>query len=395
MSEQLQLRRGNATQLATFTGAQGECVVDTTNNRLVVNDGSTAGGWPAAKLSEVETIGRSTVNNLNYVVQVTDRLVGYATLATPAIVSLAASSLYPVGCRLTVVDESGNATAAITITIQPNGSDNINGVNAPIVIGAPYGSITLENAGGGNWFIIANNKNPNTYTPITDTSYTAALTDRNIIFTTLTSARQVTLPLSVKYPLGQVLSVSDSTGNCSASLSITVVPNGSNLINGSGSYFVLNSPYQYADFLNTPTGWVVAAPAAQVAQQSFAATLSFRSRGITVAATGDTPIPIQLPAGVTAYQIDSVLVDNASTAPTSTARIGLYTAATQGGVNFAAQQAINGITSALANTNGNSLRLTLTNNTTTTVTATTLYVNVGTANGSALTVDVTITLKVG
>ncbi len=48
MSEQLQLRRGTAAQLASFTGAQGEAVVDTTNNRIVVNDGSTAGGWPAA-----------------------------------------------------------------------------------------------------------------------------------------------------------------------------------------------------------------------------------------------------------------------------------------------------------------------------------------------------------
>lgn len=52
MSEQLQLRRGTATQVAAFTPAQGECVVDTTDNRICVGDGSTAGGWPAAKLSE-------------------------------------------------------------------------------------------------------------------------------------------------------------------------------------------------------------------------------------------------------------------------------------------------------------------------------------------------------
>ncbi len=52
MSEQLQLRRGTAAALASFTGAAGEVVVDTTNNRLVVHDGVTAGGIPAAKLSE-------------------------------------------------------------------------------------------------------------------------------------------------------------------------------------------------------------------------------------------------------------------------------------------------------------------------------------------------------
>ena len=53
MSEQLQLRRNTATNIASFTGAIGEVVIDTTNNRIVVQDGSTAGGWAAAKLSEV------------------------------------------------------------------------------------------------------------------------------------------------------------------------------------------------------------------------------------------------------------------------------------------------------------------------------------------------------
>jgi hypothetical protein len=42
---QVQLRRGTSAQVATFTGAQGEVVVDTTNNRAVVHDGATAGGF--------------------------------------------------------------------------------------------------------------------------------------------------------------------------------------------------------------------------------------------------------------------------------------------------------------------------------------------------------------
>jgi len=54
MSEQLQLRRGTASQVAAFTGAQGELVVDTTNNRVVVCDGATAGGFAAAKLNETQ-----------------------------------------------------------------------------------------------------------------------------------------------------------------------------------------------------------------------------------------------------------------------------------------------------------------------------------------------------
>ena len=61
MSTQVQLRRDTAANVAAFTGAQGEVVVDITNNRLVVQDGATAGGFAAAKLSEVLTISAATL----------------------------------------------------------------------------------------------------------------------------------------------------------------------------------------------------------------------------------------------------------------------------------------------------------------------------------------------
>lgn len=48
MADQLQLRRGTTSQVLAFTGAQGEVVVDTTQNALVVQDGITAGGFYAA-----------------------------------------------------------------------------------------------------------------------------------------------------------------------------------------------------------------------------------------------------------------------------------------------------------------------------------------------------------
>lgn len=62
MSVQVQRRRGTAAQHATFTGAAGELTVDTTNNRVVVHDGSTVGGVSLAKLSEVgaTTLGALT-----------------------------------------------------------------------------------------------------------------------------------------------------------------------------------------------------------------------------------------------------------------------------------------------------------------------------------------------
>ena len=57
MSVQVKRRREAASFLSTFTGAAGELLVDTTNNRVQVHDGATAGGFPAAKLSEVSPLG--------------------------------------------------------------------------------------------------------------------------------------------------------------------------------------------------------------------------------------------------------------------------------------------------------------------------------------------------
>ena len=53
MSEQLQLRRGPSSVVGSMIGAQGEPIVDTTNNRLTIHDGVTAGGWPCARLGDM------------------------------------------------------------------------------------------------------------------------------------------------------------------------------------------------------------------------------------------------------------------------------------------------------------------------------------------------------
>jgi len=153
LSEQLQLRRGAASQVAAFTGAQGETVMDTTNNRLVVNDGSTAGGWPAAKLSEVITNTRTAVSDAAYSVLATDRMVAYTALSAARTVTLPASTAYPTGTRLVIVDETGNCSPIKTLTITPNGADVIDGATSA-VLNVPYGFIGLESNQAGEWTII-------------------------------------------------------------------------------------------------------------------------------------------------------------------------------------------------------------------------------------------------
>ena len=150
MSEQLQLRRGTASQVAAFTGAQGETVMDTTNNRLVVSDGSTAGGWPAAKLVEVITNGRTPVSDAAYSALTTDRMIAYTALSAARVVSLPPASAYPTGTRLLIVDETGNCSTTKTLTISPNGSDVIDGATSAIV-NVAYGFIGVESNQSGEW----------------------------------------------------------------------------------------------------------------------------------------------------------------------------------------------------------------------------------------------------
>ena len=63
MAKRLQLRGGTTAEHSTFTGALREVTVDTDKDTLVVHDGSTAGGFPLAKYSDVTAISTDLVND--------------------------------------------------------------------------------------------------------------------------------------------------------------------------------------------------------------------------------------------------------------------------------------------------------------------------------------------
>jgi hypothetical protein len=154
LSEQLQLRRGTAAQISSAAApVQGEPWVDTTNNRILIGDGTTVGGWPMAKLAEVLTNARINVGDANYTVQTTDRLVAYTGLTASRVVSLPAANTFPVGTPLRIVDESGACSATVTITIAAAGSDLIDGLTSD-VLQAQYAFAVLESNGGSKWTII-------------------------------------------------------------------------------------------------------------------------------------------------------------------------------------------------------------------------------------------------
>jgi hypothetical protein len=119
--------------------------------------------------------------------------------------------------------------------------------------------------------------------------------------------------------------------------------------------------------------------------------LSFPTTGVNLNATSDTPVAITLPAGFTRYHIVDVKVSNASISLT-TAQIGLYTAASQGGVNIVAQTTT-GIPNNTNATNLNSYSATVVDSGTRAYNNATLYINVGTPQGAAASADITIVIK--
>ena len=62
MARLLKLRRGTTSQHSSFTGAEGECTVDTTKDTLVVHDGSQAGGRPLLR-EDLNNIGTGVVTH--------------------------------------------------------------------------------------------------------------------------------------------------------------------------------------------------------------------------------------------------------------------------------------------------------------------------------------------
>lgn len=238
-SVQVQYRRGTAAQVASFVGAQGELVVDTTNQRVVVQDGATAGGWPMALAT------RTAVADAAYSALVTDRIIAYTSLTAARVITLPASASFPVGERLTVVDESGNCSLSKTLTITRAGSDTIDGATTK-VLSWPNGAIELESNGVNGWLVVGKYTETSVVnvTSVADTAFSAIQTSRYIAYTSLTAPRIVSLPAAAAYNSNVLLFILDQSGSCSVTNTITAAAAGSDAINGAASV-VLGAPYSY------------------------------------------------------------------------------------------------------------------------------------------------------
>jgi hypothetical protein len=117
----LQLRRGTSADNATFTGAAGEVIVNTTTNSLVVHDGTTVGGFAQAPLASPTFSGVPTAPTAT---------AGTNTLqiATTAFVATAVANASPT-LTTTAVTEGSNlyfTTARARSSVSATGSINYN-----------------------------------------------------------------------------------------------------------------------------------------------------------------------------------------------------------------------------------------------------------------------------
>ena len=111
MSTQVQYRRGSNVQVAAFTGALGELVIDTTNKIVVVNDGATVGGFPSVGLTASQTITNKVYQGTS--VSVTGAVTAGGDLNL-------VGNIVDTGALSVITSSNGN------ISLLPNGSGNIN-----------------------------------------------------------------------------------------------------------------------------------------------------------------------------------------------------------------------------------------------------------------------------
>jgi hypothetical protein len=87
----------------------------------------------------------------NYTILPTDREVAHSALTAPRTDTLPAASSVNPGGTITVQDHFGVVTGVNTITIQPAGTDTINGGYAPYILSNVYGAVSFRSDGVSRW----------------------------------------------------------------------------------------------------------------------------------------------------------------------------------------------------------------------------------------------------
>ena len=147
MAKTLQLRRGTTAQHSSFTGLVGETTVDTDKDTLVVHDGSTSGGFPLAKFTDITPhLAPPIITSITYPTE-------DGQLAT----ALAATGSDTVSETLIITGTGFSSTVTVTVEIAGSwyslsGSTSVNGAKTVITCT----NVTQQAAGDNNILRVAN-----------------------------------------------------------------------------------------------------------------------------------------------------------------------------------------------------------------------------------------------
>ncbi|HET6377932.1 MAG TPA: hypothetical protein VFG05_06445 [Methylocella sp.] len=150
MSVQVKRRRESASFLSTFTGAQGELIVDTTNNRLQVHDGATPGGWLPLGMSPAPVVegkdGSNAKHGGNIAFACVEELLTLSRASVASSIAFPNQSLiFGVACRV-VADITGSGVTGFKIG-RTGGTDNEFGTISSLTAGTTNSGI-LGNPNG-------------------------------------------------------------------------------------------------------------------------------------------------------------------------------------------------------------------------------------------------------
>lgn len=96
---------------------------------------------------------RVTVNNANYTILATDKVVAQiGTMSAARTFSLPAASTVQAGAEIIIIDESGSVTSTNKIIVQRNGTDTIDGATSREIV-TSYGFLRLICDGSNSWKI--------------------------------------------------------------------------------------------------------------------------------------------------------------------------------------------------------------------------------------------------
>jgi hypothetical protein len=284
----------------------------------------------------------TTVADAAYTVVEGDWCVVYTSLSAARTVTLPSAASADNKVFFILYDRSGSCSATHSLSIAPNGSDLINGVNAALVaVTTAYGAAIVQGDSTGNWNVIPLGS---TVLPglgvhtVADTAVTVNTTDDVVIFTSLTASRIVTLVAATRT---RPLAIIDQSGNASATITISVARAGSDTINKSASNLVvINTPRtsavlepdQVSDWMVDPIEVDVVNNQTIAGNKTFSGTTSLAagSTGVTAAA-GDNSTDLATDAFVlSTSEIVATVVATAALSPANTYTAGVLTATGHG-----------------------------------------------------------------